>query len=88
MNSIPKQGFRGLKENWKYDLKARFTVSLLTLPLCLGIALSSGVSPVAGIITAIIGGFKLTVNSKLIKLTNIESQDAKQITKKLFQKGY
>ncbi len=52
----PKTGLQGLKENWKQDLLAGFTVSLLALPLCLGIALASGVPPMAGLITAIIGG--------------------------------
>lgn len=55
-NSIPKTGFKGLKENWKDDLKAGFAVSLIALPLCLGIALASGVPPMAGLITAIVGG--------------------------------
>ncbi len=54
--SIPKTGIKGLKENWKNDLKAGFAVSLIALPLCLGIALASGVPPMAGLITAIIGG--------------------------------
>lgn len=54
--SIPKTGFKGLKENWQKDLKAGFSVSLIALPLCLGIALASGVPPMAGLITAIVGG--------------------------------
>lgn len=57
MKKVPKSGFQGLKENWKDDLKAGFSVSLIALPLCLGIAFASGVPPMAGLITAIVGGF-------------------------------
>jgi len=55
-NKIPKKGFAGLKENFINDLIAGFSVSLIALPLCLGIAIASGVPPLAGLITAIVGG--------------------------------
>jgi MFS superfamily sulfate permease-like transporter len=59
-NSIPSSGIKGLKENWRNDLSAALSVSLVALPLALGIAVASGVSPMAGILSAIIGGVVTT----------------------------
>jgi MFS superfamily sulfate permease-like transporter len=59
-NSIPATGFKGLKENWRNDLSAALSVSLVALPLALGIAVASEVSPMAGILSAIIGGVVTT----------------------------
>lgn len=53
---LPKTGLSGLKSHFKSDLIAGFSVSLIALPLCLGIAIASGVPPLAGLITAIVGG--------------------------------
>ena len=52
----PPNGIPGLKY-WRYDLLAGLQVSLLALPLSLGIALASGAPPVAAMISAIIAGF-------------------------------
>lgn len=53
---IPATGFKGLTENFSKDLTAGFILSLIALPLCLGIASASNFPPAAGLIAAIIGG--------------------------------
>jgi MFS superfamily sulfate permease-like transporter len=59
-HSIPREGFKGLKENWRNDLLAAISVSLVALPLALGIAVASEMSPMAGVLSAIIGGVVTT----------------------------
>ncbi len=59
-NSIPSTGIRGLKENWRNDLLAALSVSLVALPLALGIAVASEMAPMAGVFSAIIGGVVTT----------------------------
>lgn len=54
--NTPKDRIEGLKENWRKDLVSGFIVFLIALPLSLGIAMASGVPPMAGIIAAVIGG--------------------------------
>jgi MFS superfamily sulfate permease-like transporter len=55
-NKTPKTGFAGLAQNWQSDLIAAFSVSLVALPLSLGIAIAAGLPPMSGIISAVIGG--------------------------------
>lgn len=45
-----------LFDKWRDDVPAGVVVFLLALPLCLGIAVSSGAPPIAGLMTGIIGG--------------------------------
>lgn len=54
--TIPKKGFAAFKAHFKSDFIAGFSVSLIALPLCLGIAIASGMPPLAGLVTAIVGG--------------------------------
>tara|TARA_R110002050_G_scaffold252628_2_gene390881 strand:- start:9969 stop:12149 length:2181 start_codon:yes stop_codon:yes gene_type:complete len=66
----PLTGFAGLKAHWKDDLKAGFSISLIALPLSLGIALASGFPPIAGLLSAIVGGLLVSrINGSFATIT-------------------
>lgn len=48
--------FSKLKNNLRFDVISGFIVSLIALPLCLGIASASNFPPIAGVLTAMVGG--------------------------------
>ncbi len=60
MNKV-KKGITFLKNNFTQNFFSGFVVSLVALPLGLGLATASGLDPIAGVITAIIGGITVSI---------------------------
>lgn len=48
-------------QNWREDIVAGLSVSLVALPMSLGIALASGAPPMSGLIAAMVGGILTTI---------------------------
>jgi hypothetical protein len=53
---MPRTGLQGLLDHWRSDIVFGFLVFLIALPLCLGIVMGWDFPPMAGIISAVIGG--------------------------------
>ena len=47
--------------DWRRDFMASIVVFLVALPLCMGIAIASGVPPALGLISGIVGGLVVGV---------------------------
>lgn len=54
------KGLKGFTQNWRSDLIAAISVSLVAMPLGLAVAAASGVPPISGVVAAIIGGLVTT----------------------------
>lgn len=55
-----EKGFKGFIQNWRFDFMAAISVALVALPLGLAVAAASGIAPISGVISAIIGGIITT----------------------------
>lgn len=63
-------GFAALKTHWRQDSLAGFLVFLIALPLCLGVAVASGFPPMAGILSAVVGGLLVSrINGSHVTIT-------------------
>lgn len=61
LHEMPESGWKGITSHWRSDFLAAISVSLVALPLGLGVAAASGAPPIAGLISAIIGGLVATL---------------------------
>ncbi|MGR8932172.1 MAG: SulP family inorganic anion transporter [Gammaproteobacteria bacterium] len=59
-----------LQTHWRADMQAGFLIFLIALPLCLGVAVTSGFPPMAGVTSAIVGGLLVSrINGSYLTIT-------------------
>lgn len=59
-----------LQQHWRSDMQAGFLIFLIALPLCLGVAVTSGFPPMAGVTSAIVGGILVSrINGSYLTIT-------------------
>ncbi len=56
----PSTNLAGLRDHWRNDLIAGFSVALVALPLALGIATAAGAPPISGLVSVIVAGLLAT----------------------------
>lgn len=61
MTQEAKKGLNFNLSNLRFDFMSSIVVFLVALPLCMGIAIASGLSPAQGLVTGIIGGIVVGV---------------------------
>ncbi|MEO1654713.1 MAG: SulP family inorganic anion transporter, partial [Bacteroidota bacterium] len=66
LKTLPAEGWPGLLAHWNTDTWAGFGVWMVSLPISLSIAFSSGFHPLAGLITVIIGGLGIALLSSSV----------------------
>ena len=62
-----KKAFKTFLSDIPQNLFSGFVVSLIALPLGLGLALASGAPPISGIIAAIVGGVVVSLKDRMLQ---------------------